>query len=451
MGIYSYIRDILLFNGTVTVPGLGFFTLKKEPSEIKGNRISPPRSRIIFEQDQDIDDDILKLKISEGEEISMESAGQTIQNYVDEIFLAFDQRQNFEINTLGILYRDTGGYYHYEPDPELNLDFDAFGLETFELEEIEDEGLGGIKDEGLGDIKDERLEDIEDEGLEDIETFVVELKDEGSASVLTEQKHEDVNDNEFSDVSHKKDTREEKSKVERYVLQDNDEEKDSITAKNENHPIKEKVPIENDYYLSHVDPKTPTTSDPKTFIYDNMANTKNKKRKNRNTLWILIGSAVVILLAFILLPIKTNLFNNGLQLGFLNRADSFIIDDNFSELNDEDMDFDALISKMEKDIDSATGKEVVKEYSKAEEVNEKTIGKYVEYHIIAGSFKSKKNASKLQQNLTVDGYPSLVIERGDGFYRVSAIGFKDQQTALNELNKFRGRKDMKSAWILGLK
>lgn len=426
MGIYNYIKDILLFNGVVVVPGLGSFRLKEEPSKIIGNRITPPKSRMIFESDQETDDDILKLKLSEGEEISRESASQAIQDYVDEINLALDQGQNFEIKTLGILYRDPEEHYHFDPDPDMNLDFDAFGLETFELE------------------------DIEDGELEDIEKYAVELKDEERVTVFPGQEHEKTNDQESSDISEEEVVMDENPSVERYILQDIEEEPDKITVKSEGEPIKETVSDDHEEFAWHVDPTTLTTSNSSTTISDDIENTMNNRRKNRNILWILIGTAVVILLAFILLPLKTNLFNHGLNLGFLNKADSFMIDDNFAELNDEDMDFDALVDKVEKDIDSVTETGSGSDYSTAEEVNEKSTGKYAEYHIIAGSFKSNKNASQLQQSLTMDGYPSLVIERGDGLYRVSAIGFNDKEKALNELQKFRGRKGMKSAWVLGL-
>jgi len=75
---------------------------------------------------------------------------------------------------------------------------------------------------------------------------------------------------------------------------------------------------------------------------------------------------------------------------------------------------------------------------------------YIEYHIIAGSFESGSNAQELQQKLTMAGYPSMILNTGDGFYRVSANSYTDKEKALQELYLFREREQMENAWLMAL-
>jgi hypothetical protein len=162
---------------------------------------------------------------------------------------------------------------------------------------------------------------------------------------------------------------------------------------------------------------------------------------SRNTIWILVGIAAVILIALILIPLKDVIFDKDFQFA----GSEFEVNDAFSDLEQENEVFDEMIDDLEKDIDSTA------EFKESEVVDEKTVTGYVEYHIIAGSFKSRNNAGKLKNELSMAGFPSTVIERGDGFYRVSVKGYGNKDTALRELYVFRERKGMESAWIMGLR
>ncbi len=430
MGIFNYIKDILLFDGMAIVPGLGCFSLKEEPARIEGNRISPPQSRVVFDPDQNLDNGILILKVSEGEEITTEAAGQAIQDYVDEILLSLDQGSNFNIKTMGVLYKDPDGGYHFDADPDLNIDFASFGLETFELleipeneEDVEDPLNENIQNADAGDETEELNAPMDKEIRED----------EAGSKTISESVDDEKKEND-------------ETKVEKFVLQDIVDDSDTITVNPE-----PSSPDQNDEYPWHVDSNTLNKPiNPSTTTSEEMTKKREQTKKNRRTGWILVGSAVVLLLAFILLPLKTNLLDHGFNLPFLYKADSFNLDYDFTALEESDKDFESLIEKVENDIDSVTNTGNATIYSASEEVNEKSTGKYAEYHVIAGSFKSNRNAAQLQQKLARDGYPSLILERGDSFYRVSAEGFNDLQKALDELYKFRNRKGMGSAWLLGL-
>jgi SPOR domain/CCDC81-like prokaryotic HU domain 2/CCDC81-like prokaryotic HU domain 1 len=177
------------------------------------------------------------------------------------------------------------------------------------------------------------------------------------------------------------------------------------------------------------------------------------KKQNRNTVWVLSGSVVVVLLAFIIIALTTDLFDNNLGISklFNDKENVLETDQSYTSIDENDFDFDEMVNELEGNIDSMTSMENALDFTNSEAVNEASDNVYAEYHLICGSFSSKKNAESLSQQLTLQGFPAIVIDRGDGFYRVSAISYRDKQQALTELFKFRKRKDMKNAWLLGLK
>jgi nucleoid DNA-binding protein len=177
------------------------------------------------------------------------------------------------------------------------------------------------------------------------------------------------------------------------------------------------------------------------------------RKQNRHTIWVLSGSVVVVLTAFIIIALTTDLFDNNIGINKLFDDTKAIsdTDQGYTSIDEDEFDFDEMVSDLEKDIDSLTSMENALDFSRSEAVNESSESVYAEYHLICGSFSSLNNAELLSQQLTMEGFPAIVIDRGDGLYRVSAISYRDKQQALTELYKFRKRKDMKNSWLLGLK
>ena len=167
-----------------------------------------------------------------------------------------------------------------------------------------------------------------------------------------------------------------------------------------------------------------------------------EKKSNRGFLWILAGSIVIILISFIILSLTTDLFEN-LNTGLFKKPTT-IVPENI--LGGED-DFER---SMESAIDSLTKLENALRIESGETPESLITSVYTEFHIIAGSFSVMENANELQSELSFQGYPSVILNRGDGFYRVSAISFPDKEKALTELETFRKTTPYKSSWVLGL-
>ncbi len=191
----------------------------------------------------------------------------------------------------------------------------------------------------------------------------------------------------------------------------------------------------------------PLRNEPDEYHYESGGN------NNRNTLWILSGAIVVVLTALVIMTLKTNLLTGTFDFShiFGSPDTTLDIDDDFSNIPDSEFEFDNMVNELENEIDSSTAMENA--MNVPEPVNtpaEKPQAGYNEYHIIAGSFRDREHAVQLQQNLTMRGMQSMVIERGDGYYRVSAATFKDKATAIARLNELRELKGMKNAWVMRL-
>lgn len=392
LNIQNYIADALTFRKNVYFPGLGTLKIVRHDADIDEGSFIPPQSELVFSTGETLpDDDFLVKKISDGEEISKEEANQRILEYIDEIKFAFNKGEEHSIPGVCKLRMDDDNNIKLVADTEFMPDPNEFGLERFELEGFEKEDAGDYEyDEGSEkDQKSERIE-LALDGDPDMHKF------------------------EETYISRKQ----------------SEEEKEEITTS------------------PPLPPETPPAF-PEPEASDN-------GRSNRNFIWIISGTIVVILAALILIPLKTSLFNESIDFDdIFGGSKELEVNDDFSDVEDEEFNFDEMVNEMEKDIDSSTRMENVLvpiesgEQLPSESVDE-AVKEYVEYHIIAGSFRDLENAQDLQKELTLLGYPSLIIEPGNGVYRVSAISYKDKVTALNELVKFREASGLSTAWLMNL-
>jgi hypothetical protein len=135
----EYIKNQLLFNGKVTFPGLGSLVLIKGSARIKGKKIIPPGTWVSFNPDFLKDDDKLAQSIASAEEINIEDARQQVLEFVDEILFALNKGEAFIFKGIGKLYRDNDNIFQFEKDESLIVDFESYGLESFEIEPLEEE------------------------------------------------------------------------------------------------------------------------------------------------------------------------------------------------------------------------------------------------------------------------------------------------------------------------
>jgi nucleoid DNA-binding protein len=138
LALLEYIKDQLLFKESVTLPGLGSFEIRKNASYIQGKKIIPPIAKIVFNPDKSLDDGSLAKSIAAAEDTSQEEAGQKVLEYIDEILFALNKGEEFVFEGFGKIYRDSDNVFRFDKDPAYQIEFESFGLESFELDPIED-------------------------------------------------------------------------------------------------------------------------------------------------------------------------------------------------------------------------------------------------------------------------------------------------------------------------
>jgi nucleoid DNA-binding protein len=139
LALSEYIKDQLLFNGRVTLPGLGSLELVKESARVKGKKIIPPGTWIVFNSEHSKDDGKLAQSLASAEEIDTEEARQKVLEFIDEIVFCLNKGEAFVFEDLGRLFKDNDNTFQFEKNESFVIDFDSFGLESFELEPLEED------------------------------------------------------------------------------------------------------------------------------------------------------------------------------------------------------------------------------------------------------------------------------------------------------------------------
>ena len=390
----EYIRDLLLFNEQVIFPGFGTLEIKKEPAKLSGTKMSPPASVLRFNPELKRDDGLLSAKVSQAEELDETEAREQVLEYIDSIIFTFNKGEQFEIGGVCTLFQDEDNNIIVTRDPELNLEHDSFGLETLELDSEADM-------EVMSSPEEEPVEKTTEPATEPIPEVV---KPPVTETTSTE------------------------------------------------------APVFEEKTMDEPETKTIITDDagipPADHEYGGYVFDGGGKR-NKNTVWILSGAIVVVLTALVIMTLKTDMLDGTFDIGSIFKSSDTImqVDDDFSTISEGDSEFDNMVSELDSELDTATTMQhamaPLETAGKTENVKPPALSG--EYHIIAGSFKDKENAVQLQKDLTMEGFQCNIIERGDGYYRVSAISFRDKQTALRKLDDFRKIKGMNKAWVMALR
>ncbi len=84
---------------------------------------------------------------------------------------------------------------------------------------------------------------------------------------------------------------------------------------------------------------------------------------------------------------------------------------------------------------------------KSKILNPNINNRYSKFHLVAGSFSSKKNAINLSIKLSMEGFDSEIIgQNNQGLYRVVYATFTEKNYAINVLEKLK--KEGKDIWLL---
>jgi len=71
------------------------------------------------------------------------------------------------------------------------------------------------------------------------------------------------------------------------------------------------------------------------------------------------------------------------------------------------------------------------------------------YYVIIGSFKNPNNASNYQEQISTDGFTSVLLQNEAGLYRVSVKSTDDVSAARDEIHRIRAKYSKYSdTWLL---
>lgn len=164
-----------------------------------------------------------------------------------------------------------------------------------------------------------------------------------------------------------------------------------------------------------------------------------KIRPRSNTLiFVILGVIIISILLAITVFISSkfdlyifNIGDNEVQSDLIILGDKYSSDSTFQNIN-------SLLAST--DLKSALN------YNETESQSSNQLSDV--FYLVAGSFRVRKNAEIIRDDLVKEGYmPEIIEDRG--FYRVSIGNFSDKQTALQELKRLRRQLD-RSVWLLSV-
>ena len=136
MEISQYIKEILLLNDCVIIPGFGGFVANYKPATIENNQFFPPTKEIAFNNKLISNDGLLVNFISEAEGIDYFNAKQKLDSFVEETMLNLERNRNVYFEGVGYLHYDSRENLQFEPQVKQNLLVESYGLQNFSYEKL---------------------------------------------------------------------------------------------------------------------------------------------------------------------------------------------------------------------------------------------------------------------------------------------------------------------------
>jgi len=137
------VRDVILENDEVTLPGVGSFVAETLPATFsdKGFTINPPYRRLSFRQRQGSDTFLVDL-YARTCNVEPAEAKETIENFLLEMKEVLKIRKTIIFPSLGRLRATKENYFFFVCDENLDIFPQGFGLDPVSLKSRSSEGAG---------------------------------------------------------------------------------------------------------------------------------------------------------------------------------------------------------------------------------------------------------------------------------------------------------------------
>lgn len=140
MNIPYHVRELLFFHECVIIPGFGGFITNYRNAQIKehNNSFTPPTRDLSFNRNLLQNDGLLINHVATHESISYSTAKERIEKYVLDCLRTVYCGDPVEFEGLGIFTVVDGGVMQFTPDVHENLLIESFGFSTFQFPAIQE-------------------------------------------------------------------------------------------------------------------------------------------------------------------------------------------------------------------------------------------------------------------------------------------------------------------------
>ncbi len=138
MDIPKYIKELIIRNECIILPGFGGFETDYKPAYVDKNTGSfiPPSKQIIFRQDFTKDNGVLVSYVSTKEKIPAEAAEQAIGEFIKKLSVSLAGGQQFVIDGIGTFNYTDDQKLIFFPFESENYLIDSFGLSAFKQKKL---------------------------------------------------------------------------------------------------------------------------------------------------------------------------------------------------------------------------------------------------------------------------------------------------------------------------
>jgi len=132
--LLDYIRDLLLKNDYVILPGLGGFSGHYKSAKIHKGNFTPPCESVRFDKNLKYNDNLLIDCIINNEGISHTEASNKVNRSIKNIISRLGEGDKIEIPDIGILQYDLKGNLFFTEQVKKNFNISSFGMPSFRVE-----------------------------------------------------------------------------------------------------------------------------------------------------------------------------------------------------------------------------------------------------------------------------------------------------------------------------
>ncbi|HEC44082.1 MAG TPA: SPOR domain-containing protein [Bacteroides sp.] len=135
----KHIKELLLLNDCVILPGLGGFVANYRPAEFDRvrNTASPPSKHILFNRQLVHNDGLLFAHVSKAEGYGYMDVENMARNYLEGIQKDTRKGMKFNIGGLGYFYADSEGQIQFTEEAGNNFLLESYGLPLLQYREFE--------------------------------------------------------------------------------------------------------------------------------------------------------------------------------------------------------------------------------------------------------------------------------------------------------------------------